>query len=110
MAISIPGLFLLLFFAVIFELFGGWLGRFRWIPWKPRRGENSSSGLGGGKRMAAALGTEEMFAFLYQTKRNELRQRDVELVMSQEEDDGAPPRSRIDLERGTAYLKLPPSK
>lgn len=49
---------------------------------------------------------QEVFA---PTRRYAIEQREHEALMMQEEGDGAPPRSRIDLERGTAYLVVPKS-
>ncbi|PRX43867.1 hypothetical protein B0I33_11330 [Prauserella shujinwangii] len=90
---SIPGLVLLLFVLAALELAAS---KFDWIPW--RRGRK--------RRMATGLAAEELFSFLYATKRAELDQRDTELVMPQLEEDGAPPRNRIDLDHGTAVLDL----
>ncbi|QWF84613.1 DUF6191 domain-containing protein [Amycolatopsis sp. CA-230715] len=98
--LSLPGLFLLLFFGVAAERV------VRWVLAR-RRGERRPRGMGHGKRMATARGTEEIFSFFYGTKRHELEHRDVELVLRQEEDDGAPPGKRIDLESGVAKLDLP---
>ena len=44
---------------------------------------------------------------LYPSKRYEIEQRDHESVVSEEDTDGAPPRSHIDLDRGIARLWLP---
>jgi cobyrinic acid a,c-diamide synthase len=78
---------------VILEVFAA---KLNWLPWRRRAG--------GGRRMASSVGTEELFAFLYATKRNELEQRQAELVMVQTEEDGAPPRMRVDLDAGKVVL------
>ena len=44
---------------------------------------------------------------LYPSKRYEIEQRDHEALLAEEDADGAPPRSRIDLDKGTAHLHLP---
>jgi len=36
----------------------------------------------------------------------ELDQRRTSLMLTDEEDDGAPPRSKVDLEKGTAVLRV----
>jgi hypothetical protein len=44
---------------------------------------------------------------LYPSKKHEIEQRDHESLMAEDDAQGAPPRSRIDLERGTAHIHLP---
>ncbi len=44
---------------------------------------------------------------LYPSTRYQIEQREHELLVTEEDTDGAPPRSRIDLDRGTAHLHLP---
>jgi hypothetical protein len=96
--LTIPGLFVLFFVLAVLE-------RFRWLP---RRRTRS-------KRMATAAGIagEELLSFYNATKGYELEQRRADLIMPQTEDDDAPPASpvspvsRIDLDSGTAVLKLP---
>lgn len=97
---SVPGLMFLLLLGIVFERM------FRWVRDR-RRGVEHVTGMGRGKRMAAARGTEELFAFLFGTRRNELDHRDVELVLRQDEEDGAPPGSRIDLDAGVVRLSAP---
>ncbi|MFD9889492.1 DUF6191 domain-containing protein [Amycolatopsis sp. NPDC058986] len=88
-AMSIPALFVLLFVLAVLEVWGG-----KYLPWRRRSG-----------RTAASVGTEEMVAFLYGTKRHELDQRQAEVMLVQSEDDGAPPRDRVDLESGKIVFK-----
>ncbi|QWF82209.1 DUF6191 domain-containing protein [Amycolatopsis sp. CA-230715] len=97
---SVPGLMFLLLFGIVLE---------RMIRWARdrRRGVEHVTGMGRGKRLAAARGTEELFAFLFGTKRNELERRDVELVLRQDEEDGAPPGNWIDLDSGVVRLDAP---
>lgn len=52
----------------------------------------------------AAAGVEEITAFWYGTKRRELDQRAAQSVLRDDHSDGAPPRDRIDLDRGHAVL------
>lgn len=44
---------------------------------------------------------------LYPSKRHEIEQREHESLMAEEDAEGAPPRSRIDLDKGTAHIHLP---
>ncbi|WP_341865467.1 DUF6191 domain-containing protein [Kitasatospora cheerisanensis] len=48
-----------------------------------------------------------MHALLYAGKRVQLEQRRIELVLRDDEHDGAPPRTGIDLAAGTARLRRP---
>ncbi|MFE9423270.1 DUF6191 domain-containing protein [Kitasatospora sp. NPDC006697] len=61
----------------------------------------------GQSRGAAAGATEELHALLYPGKRIQLEQRQVELVLRDDEQDGAPPRTGIDLAGGTAVVRPP---
>jgi hypothetical protein len=44
---------------------------------------------------------------LYPSKKHEIEQRDHEALMAEEDGEGAPPRTRIDLDKGTAHIHLP---
>ena len=44
---------------------------------------------------------------LYPSKKHEIEQREHESLMVEQDAEGAPPRTRIDLERGTAHIRLP---
>ena len=44
---------------------------------------------------------------LYPSKKHEIEQRDHEALMAEEDAEGAPPRTRIDLDKGTAHIHLP---
>lgn len=52
----------------------------------------------------AAAGVEEITAFWYGSKRDELDQRAAQSMLRDEDTDGAPPRDRIDLDHGRAVL------
>ncbi|GAA1933361.1 DUF6191 domain-containing protein [Kitasatospora viridis] len=58
------------------------------------------------ERGAAAGATEELHALLYPGKRIQLEQRQVELVLREDEHDGAPARHGIDLAGGRALLRM----
>ncbi|MGP4091205.1 DUF6191 domain-containing protein [Streptomyces sp. KR55] len=50
---------------------------------------------------------DEFTAVVNGNKAVELEQRRVELLRRDDESDGAPPRSSIDLAKGTAFIVLP---
>ncbi|MFI5719101.1 DUF6191 domain-containing protein [Nocardia sp. NPDC051750] len=52
----------------------------------------------------AAAGVEEITAFWYGTKRRELDDRAEQSMLRDDHSDGAPPRDRVDLDRGHAVL------
>ncbi|GAB2694547.1 DUF6191 domain-containing protein [Kitasatospora kifunensis] len=58
-------------------------------------------------RGVAALATEELHALCYPSKRVQLEQRRIELVLRDDEQAGAPKRTGIDLRAGTATLPPP---
>lgn len=58
-----------------------------------------------GERGAGATATEELHALLYPSKRVQLEQRRIELVLRDDEHDGAPKRTGIDLAGGTAVIR-----
>ncbi|MFG2916778.1 DUF6191 domain-containing protein [Kitasatospora sp. NPDC048298] len=58
-----------------------------------------------GGRGTGATATEELHALLYPSKRVQLEQRRVELVLRDDEHDGAPKRTGIDLAGGRAVIR-----
>ncbi|MGK5640081.1 DUF6191 domain-containing protein [Streptomyces sp. URMC 126] len=58
----------------------------------------------GAARGAGATATEELHGLMYPGKRAQLEQRRIELVLRDDEQDGAPRRTGIDLDAGTAHL------
>jgi len=57
-----------------------------------------------GPRLAAVY-ADELTAVFYGTKRIELDHRDSTSMMREEQAQGAPPRVRVDLDRGTATVR-----
>ncbi|MFI6604046.1 DUF6191 domain-containing protein [Nonomuraea sp. NPDC050536] len=53
-----------------------------------------------------APGVEELAAAFQGSKRIELEQRQTELMLRDDETDGAPPTTRIDLTSGRAVIRL----
>lgn len=95
--VSVPGLAILLFGLAAVDRVGLAAHR-RWgLPW--RRAEN-------GRPMVAAS-VEEMHAAYDSAKRHDIEQKQTLLMLRDSEDDGAPPRSQVDLDNGTAVIHLP---
>ncbi|MEU1782238.1 DUF6191 domain-containing protein [Streptomyces abikoensis] len=69
-----------------------------WLPGRSRERERGSRGMG-------ATATEELHALIYPSKRAQLEQRRIELVLRDDEQDGAPRRTGIDLDAGVARLE-----
>jgi hypothetical protein len=86
-AMSLPGLVCLLFALAVIELVV-----------RRRKGTPVS-----------AVGFEQLGAAFDQGKADELEHRKAERMMRDDEEDGAPPRSHVDLDGGTATIKLPES-
>ncbi|MFE9404104.1 DUF6191 domain-containing protein [Streptomyces sp. NPDC006530] len=90
-------------FACLLALFALVESAWRWftglalIPWLRRRGGPSLS----------HIAFDEFTAVVNGNKTVELEQRRVELLRRDDESDGAPPRSSIDLTAGTAFIVLP---
>ncbi|GAA3041203.1 hypothetical protein FHS39_004908 [Streptomyces olivoverticillatus] len=59
---------------------------------------------GGGPRGVGATATEELHALIYPSKRVQLEQRRIELVLRDDEQDGAPKRTGVDLDAGTIRI------
>lgn len=55
----------------------------------------------------ASTGFDLLQEALYPSKKHEIEQREHESLTAEEDAEGAPPRSRIDLDRGTAHIHLP---
>jgi hypothetical protein len=96
--VSMPGLVILLVVVAGIDRIGQSANRHLRLPWR-----KEESGL-----PLAASGIEEMHAIFYAAKRHELDQRRTSLMLRDEEADGAPPRSTVDLDRGTAAARHRP--
>ena len=94
-AMTFPGLVVLLFVIAALDLV---LLRVRGrglVPWRR-------------DRVVSSTGFDLLHAALSPGKEHELDQRRTELVMREEDEEGAPPRDRIDMERGIAHLHRRP--
>lgn len=93
-ALTLPGLVLLLLAVAAVDHVLLRLGRRGPVPW--RRDTPVSS-----------TGFELLHAALSPGKAEELAQRHSQELVRDEDEDGAPPRSRVDLDAGVARLRLP---
>jgi hypothetical protein len=59
-----------------------------------------------GDAQVSSTGFELLHVALAPGKADELAQRRTEEVVRDDEQDGAPPRSRVDLDEGVAYLRI----
>ncbi|MEV7617937.1 DUF6191 domain-containing protein [Streptomyces sp. NPDC089799] len=93
---TLPGLALLLTVMAFTDQALLRAGRAGVLPWRwnGRQGQISSTGF------------EQLHASFSPGKQNELRERRSALVMRDDEEDGAPPRTRVDLDSGTAVIRL----
>ncbi|WP_026412418.1 DUF6191 domain-containing protein [Actinomadura oligospora] len=97
---SVPAFVLgLITFAVLDHL-GWWANRRFRLPWR-----KDDTG-----RPISAVAVGELGAFFHGTHRHQQDQKASSLMMRDDETDGAPPRTRINLDTGTAVVRLPPEK
>jgi hypothetical protein len=93
-AMTFPGLVVLLFVFAAADLVLVRLRGRGLVPWRR-------------DRVVSSTGFDLLHVALSPGKEHELEQRRSELVLREEDDEGAPPRDRIDLERGIAHLRRP---
>jgi hypothetical protein len=94
-AMSLPGLVVLLVVLAALERFGLWASDRSWLPWRRKRE---------GTRVSAA-GFEELDAFFVSGKRHEIDQRNHSLMMRDDEEEGAPPLVKVDLDGQRIVLR-----
>ncbi|KAB2373216.1 DUF6191 domain-containing protein [Actinomadura montaniterrae] len=95
--LTIPGLVIGLVGFAVLDRAGLWAHRRFRLPW--RRDEVG--------RPVSAVAVGELDAFFQGTHRHAQEQRRSSLMLRDEEDDGAPPRGRVDLDAGTAVVRRP---
>jgi hypothetical protein len=94
--LTLPGLVVGLTALAMVDRLGWWVsGRSR-LPW-----------FRDGRRLVSAVGLDELQAMFYSGKRHSIERRDLELVLRDDEGDGAPPRVRVDLDAGRAVITRP---
>jgi len=94
---SFPALACLLALFALVESVWRWFAGLGLIPWLRRRTGQSLS----------SIAFDEFTTVVNGNKTVELEQRRVELLLRDDESDGAPPRSSVDLTKGTAFIVLP---
>ncbi|MFF5298175.1 DUF6191 domain-containing protein [Streptomyces sp. NPDC013161] len=93
---TLPGLVVLLTALAFLDQLLLKMGRAGVLPWR-----NS-----GRQGQISATGFEQLHASLSPGKQTELKERQSALVMRDDEEDGAPPWSTVDLRAGTAVIRL----
>jgi uncharacterized protein DUF6191 len=94
---SIPGLVVLLVVLAALERFGLWASERSWLPWRRKREGTPIS----------AAGFEELDAFFAAGRRHDLEQRNHSLMLREDEEEGAPPLMRVDMEGERIVLRRP---
>ncbi|WP_327121775.1 DUF6191 domain-containing protein [Nocardia sp. NBC_01730] len=94
LAMTIPGLSILLIGLAFVEVTWNKLTGSRVLPWTRKR-----SG-----RPVSAVGFEEVTAVFQGSKQHEFEQRMTTLMHKEDKSDGAPPRDEVDLTSGSARL------
>lgn len=95
---TLPGLVILLTALAFVDQLLLHAGRAGVLPWRngARQGQISATGF------------EQLHATLSPGKQNELKERRSALLMRDDEEDGAPPnRTTVDLDGGTAVVRMP---
>ncbi|QXJ22782.1 hypothetical protein AGRA3207_003842 [Actinomadura graeca] len=95
--ITIPGLVIALVAFAVLDRVGLWAHRRFHLPW--RRDEVG--------RPVSAVAVGELDAFFHGTHRHQQEQRRSSLMLRDEENDCAPPRTKVDLDAGTVTLRRP---
>ena len=90
---TIPGLAAGLVVFAALDRFGVWLNGRSGLPWYRD-----------GHRPAPAAGFDELQAVFYSSNRHPIERRRAELMLRDDEHDGAPPRVRVDLDTGRVVI------
>ena len=90
---SIPGLVVGLFVFAVLDRIAFWMHSRSMFPWYRD-----------GRRPASAVGFDELQAAFHSGTRHAIEQRNAELVLRDDEHDGAPPRVRVDLDGGRVVI------
>ncbi|MFD4555803.1 DUF6191 domain-containing protein [Streptomyces sp. NPDC058469] len=93
---TLPGLVVLLTALAFLDQLLLKMGRAGMLPWRNA----------GRQGQISATGFEQLHASLSPGKQTELKERQSALVMRDDEEDGAPPWSTVDLRAGTAVIRL----
>ena len=90
---TLPGLTVGLVALAALDRLGLWIHGRSGLPWHRD-----------GRRPATAAGLDELQAAFHSGSRHVVERRNIELVLRDEEQDGAPPRTRIDLGTGLIVI------
>ncbi|MHB9856921.1 DUF6191 domain-containing protein [Streptomyces sp. YIM S03343] len=97
---TLPGLVILLTALAFLDQLLLRMGRAGLLPWRnmARQGQISATGF------------EQLHASLSPGKQTELKERQSALLLRDDDEDGAPPnRTTVDLDGGTAVVRMPPA-
>ncbi|WP_280674106.1 DUF6191 domain-containing protein [Kitasatospora sp. MAA19] len=97
---SIPGLVCALLVLAVVDQLALRACRSRWVPWRGTGREGQIS----------ATGFEQLHAQFAAGKQHELDERGSTLMLRDEEGEGAPPRTRVDLAGGKAVVVAPSNR
>ncbi|MFF8769976.1 DUF6191 domain-containing protein [Kitasatospora sp. NPDC015120] len=97
-AMTVPGLVCVLVVLAFVDQLALRARRSRLVPWRGTGREGQIS----------ATGFEQLHAQFAAGKQHQLDERQSSLMLRDEEDDGAPPRTRVDLAAGVVVLVRPP--
>lgn len=100
-ALTLPGLVCLLVLLVALERLGLWARGRSLLPWRGR---------GAGPHRLSGTGFEEIDAFFTGAKRREQEERHSRSLLPAGQNDGAPPRTVVDLDAGVVTLVVPPGQ
>jgi len=93
---TLPGLAVGLVVLAFVDRLGRWISGRSGLPWYRD-----------GHRPAPAVGLDEFQAVFYPSKRHAIEQRRLSLVLRDDEQDGAPPRVRVDLDANRVIITGP---
>jgi Family of unknown function (DUF6191) len=93
---TLPGLVVGLVALAAVDRLGWWVSARSGLPWYRD-----------GHRPAPAPGLDELQALFHASKRHAIEQRKLELVLRDDEHDGAPPRVRVDLDANRVVITGP---
>lgn len=96
-AMTVPGLVCVLVALAFLDQLALRARRSRWVPWRGTGREGQIS----------ATGFEQLHAQFAAGKQHELEQRRTTLMLRDEDGEGAPPRTRVDLAGGRAVVVRP---
>jgi hypothetical protein len=96
-ALSFPGLAILLVALVALERLGLWFAGHSWVPWRRKH-----------TGMPVSAATLDVFAGVTDPgQRIDREELHAKMLMREDDEEGAPPRTRVDLDTGQVWLRPP---